>query len=90
MCTYRYKENGSVNVHVHFFVLGRVAVIRSDLTNPWIPNGKWGWGGTASSHCPVMTEFRLDNESSIESKNLHDDSTDVESTCATFLIGSDS
>lgn len=54
---------------------GKADVIRHGLTNSWIPNGMWGWGGAASSHCPFMTELSIDG-----SKNCKDSSC-----CATFI-----
>lgn len=48
---------------------GEAKVIRTGLTNLWIPNGLWGWGGTASSHCPVVTEFRIDGSATEERRS---------------------
>ena len=36
-------------------------VVRSGMTNPWIPDG-WSWGGVASDHCPVWAEFYTDQD----------------------------
>lgn len=38
---------------------GRKGVVRSGLSNPWIPNG-WKWGGLASDHCPIYADLYSD------------------------------
>ncbi|XP_040288136.1 endonuclease/exonuclease/phosphatase family domain-containing protein 1 [Bufo bufo] len=40
---------------------GYCLVVREGLTNPWIPDN-WSWGGVASEHCPVLTEFYLEKD----------------------------
>jgi len=43
-------------------------VVRSGMTNPWIPDG-WSWGGVASDHCPVWAEFFTDQDFDIDPAN---------------------
>ncbi|XP_064640427.1 endonuclease/exonuclease/phosphatase family domain-containing protein 1-like [Lineus longissimus] len=32
-------------------------VVREGLSHPFIPDGRWGWGGLVSDHCPIWAEF---------------------------------
>ena len=54
-------DNLWISESAAFLYTKQYKVVRSGLTNPWIPDG-WSWGGVASDHCPVWAEFFTDKD----------------------------
>lgn len=54
-------SSGTIPLYTGFY-----GIVKRGLTHLAIPNG-WTWGGVASEHCPVWSEFYTTNQ--IESTN---------------------